>query len=148
MRILENIDRVIVALYLYNLTLRGHWNAIWMRHFQMHFPERKWCFDQISLLMLFIYAAGIGSHVIATWFCTWHDSCAAVACAKICSDLITSNRNSENLFPSISRFDWIFISDMSQVCKLAYLYQSGTHSNPSPGPVPLVHPTLVTDVTR
>ena len=29
--------------------------------------------------------------VIATKFCTWHDSCAVVACAKICCDLMTSN---------------------------------------------------------
>ena len=29
--------------------------------------------------------------VIATKFCTWHDSCAVVACAKICCDLIASN---------------------------------------------------------
>ena len=30
--------------------------------------------------------------VIATKFCTWHDSCAVVACAKICCDLMASNR--------------------------------------------------------
>ena len=29
--------------------------------------------------------------VIATKFCTWHDSCAVVACAKICCDLIASS---------------------------------------------------------
>ena len=29
--------------------------------------------------------------VIATKFCTWHDSCAVVACAKICCDLMASN---------------------------------------------------------
>ena len=28
--------------------------------------------------------------VIATKFCTWHDSCAVVACAKICCDLMAS----------------------------------------------------------
>ena len=30
--------------------------------------------------------------VIATNFFTWHDSCAVVACAKICCDLMASNR--------------------------------------------------------
>ena len=30
--------------------------------------------------------------VIATKFCTWHDSCAVVACAKICCDLMASDR--------------------------------------------------------
>ena len=29
--------------------------------------------------------------VIATKFCTWHDSCAVVACAKICGNLPVSN---------------------------------------------------------
>ena len=29
--------------------------------------------------------------VIATKFCTWYDSCAVVACAKICRDLVASN---------------------------------------------------------
>ena len=29
--------------------------------------------------------------VIATKYCTWHDSCAVVACAKLCCDLIASN---------------------------------------------------------
>ena len=29
--------------------------------------------------------------VIATKFCTWHDSCAVVACAKLCCDLMASN---------------------------------------------------------
>ena len=29
--------------------------------------------------------------VIATKFCTWHNSCAVVACAKICCDLMNSN---------------------------------------------------------
>ena len=31
------------------------------------------------------------SEVIAMKFCTWHDSCAAVACAKCCNDLIPYN---------------------------------------------------------
>ena len=30
--------------------------------------------------------------VIATNFCTWHDSCAVVACANFCCDLMASNR--------------------------------------------------------
>ena len=29
--------------------------------------------------------------VIATQFCTWHDSCAVVACAKMCCNLIASS---------------------------------------------------------
>ena len=29
---------------------------------------------------------------IATKFCTWHDSCAVVACAKVCCDLMANNR--------------------------------------------------------
>ena len=29
--------------------------------------------------------------VIATKFCTWHDSCAVVACATLCCDLMASN---------------------------------------------------------
>ena len=28
---------------------------------------------------------------IVTKFCTWHDSCAVVSCAKICCDLMVSN---------------------------------------------------------
>ena len=31
------------------------------------------------------------NRVIATKFCTWHDSCAVVACGKICRDLMASN---------------------------------------------------------
>ena len=31
------------------------------------------------------------NRVIATTFCTWHDSCAVVACAKICRDLMARN---------------------------------------------------------
>ena len=31
------------------------------------------------------------NRVIATKFCTWHDSCAVVACAKICRDLMASS---------------------------------------------------------
>ena len=31
------------------------------------------------------------NRVIATKFCTWHDSCAVVACTKICCDLMASN---------------------------------------------------------
>ena len=31
--------------------------------------------------------------MIATKFCTWHDSCAVVACAKLCCDLMASNRD-------------------------------------------------------
>ena len=41
----------------------------------------KFCFTLTSIL-------------IAWWlskFCTWHDSCAVVACAKICCDLMASN---------------------------------------------------------
>ena len=30
--------------------------------------------------------------VIAAKFCAWHDSCAVVACAKMCCDLMASNR--------------------------------------------------------
>ena len=30
--------------------------------------------------------------MITTKFCTWHDSCAVVACAKICCDLMASKR--------------------------------------------------------
>ena len=29
--------------------------------------------------------------LVATKFCTWHDSCAVVACAKICCDLVAIN---------------------------------------------------------
>ena len=40
--------------------------------------------------------------VIATKFCTWHDSCAVVACAKICCDLMPGRQRSYHKakFPS------------------------------------------------
>ena len=42
----------------------------------------KFCFTLTSIF----------NTVIATKFCTWHDNCAVVACAKCCCDLMASNR--------------------------------------------------------
>ena len=55
--------------------------------------------------------------MIATKFCTWHDSCAVVACAKFCCDLmaskgITASRN----------FHWIWIADKKSLVKRAPAY--------------------------
>ena len=43
------------------------------------------------------------SEVIAIKFCTWHDSCAVVPCAKFCSGMIPYNINTN--FPSDLNYD-------------------------------------------
>ena len=42
--------------------------------------------------------------MITTKFCTWHDSCAVVACAKNCCDLMASNRITAR---------WSFVSNLN-----------------------------------
>ena len=61
--------------------------------------------------------------VIATKFCTWHDSCAVVACAKICCDLMASNgvvarRNFDRIWiagkkPLVKRAPVLFMTGVS-----------------------------------
>ena len=52
------------------------------------------------------------SPVIARKFCTWHDSCAVVACAKICCDLVASN----GIMARLS-FHRIWIADKNPLVK-------------------------------
>ena len=49
-------------------------------------------FRRISNSMEISFHSHLESYrMIATKCCTWHDSCAVVACAKICCDLMASN---------------------------------------------------------
>ena len=52
--------------------------------------------------------------VIARKFCTWHDSTAVVACAKICCDLVASN----GIMARLS-FHRIWIADKNPLVKRA-----------------------------
>ena len=52
--------------------------------------------------------------VIATKFCTWHDSCPVVACAKLCCNLMASNG-----ITARQRFHWIWIADKKSFVKRA-----------------------------
>ena len=49
------------------------------------------------------------SEVIAMKFCTWHNSCAVMACAKFCSDMISYNGGT--LKPIFHRI-WITIEKL------------------------------------
>ena len=61
--------------------------------------ERKFCqysFTQLAVLLVMgpqgVRCVKLCSlPMIATKICTWHDSCAVVTCAKICSDLMAKN---------------------------------------------------------
>ena len=49
-------------------------------------------FHRNSISMKISFHSPLDSNtVIATKFCTWHDSCVVVACAKPCCDLMASN---------------------------------------------------------
>ena len=63
---------VIVFLYVENKAL-FHWQFF-------HRIQIRWKFGFTLISIL-----------IATIFCTWHDSCVVVACAKICCDLMAGN---------------------------------------------------------
>ena len=55
-------------------------------------PFHKRFFHRNSNSMEISFHSHLDSNtVIATKFCTWHGSCAVVACAKICCDLMASN---------------------------------------------------------
>ena len=55
-------------------------------------PFHKRFFHRNSNSMEIIFHSLLGSNtLIATKFCTWHNSCAVVACAKICCDLMAIN---------------------------------------------------------
>ena len=54
--------------------------SISLRFFLFQFNENLFPFDPNSNL------------VIPTKFCSWHNSCAAMVCAKFCSNLFTRNR--------------------------------------------------------
>ena len=56
----------------------------------------------------------ISNRVIATKVCTWHDSCAVVACANFCCDLMASNG-----ITARRRFDRIWIAGQKPLVKQA-----------------------------
>ena len=62
---------------------------------------------------------------IATNFCTWHDSCAVVACANICCDLMASNG-----ITARQRFHRIWIAGTKSTVKRG---PGLTRSNPHTG---------------
>ena len=81
--------------------------------------------DPVSLMFFFSIAIQIWwkysfhSHldsyaVIATKFCTWHDSYAVVACAKNCCDLMASNGITRR-----QSFHWIWIAGKKVLVKRA-----------------------------
>ena len=60
--------------------------------------------------------------VITTKFCTWHDSCAVVTCAKNCCDLMTSNR-----VMARRSFHRIWIAGKKPLVKQAPGWKEGWH---------------------
>ena len=71
------------------LTLMSHWanTCMWGGLFMNDFSiviQIQWEVHSCSLSCC--------NEVIAVKFCTWQDSCAVVACAKFCSDLIPYNK--------------------------------------------------------
>ena len=72
-------------------------------------------FHRNSNLMEISFHSQLNSNtVIATKFCTWHDSCAVVPCAKICYDLMASNG-----IMARPRFHWIKIAGKKTLMKWA-----------------------------
>ena len=71
------------------------WNISWD---QFHY----WVFHRNSNSMEISFHSHLDSDtVITTKFCTWHDSCAVVACAKSCCDLYGQQRTyGKATFPS------------------------------------------------
>ena len=53
------------------------------------------------------------NNVIATKFCTWHDSCAVVACANFFNDITTKNEISEMIYSMNFNCDGKGISEIS-----------------------------------
>ena len=70
--------------------------------------------------------------VITTKFCTCHDSCAVVACAKICSHLMANNWTCDINFTSYLNCDLKIASEMGleSLAKPSILGQSGTGACP------------------
>ena len=78
-------------------------------------PFHKRVFHRNSNSMEISFLSHLDSNaVIATTFCTWHDSCAAVACAKSCCDLMASNE-----IMARQRFHWIGIAGKIKLVKRA-----------------------------
>ena len=51
-------------------------------------PFQKWFFHPNSNSMELLFCSHLSCRrVIAMKFCTWHDSCAVVACVKFCSNI-------------------------------------------------------------
>ena len=85
-------------------------------------------FIVIEIRWKFIFCSNpIGRKVIDKKFCTWHDSCAVVTCAKFCSDMVTYNRVTLKYI-----FDGIWIvyrswnGPQSRKMKLGYRSRAGT----------------------
>ena len=69
----------------------GHWLCLFL--FSELGPVSLTVFHRNSNSMEISFNSHLHSNtVIATKCCTWHDSCAVVTCAKICCNLMASNR--------------------------------------------------------
>ena len=81
--------------------------AYWYQKNKFH----KWFFHCNSNLMeMWFFSQASCREVITMKFCTWHDSCAAVTCAKFCSDMIPFDQvTSKPIFHRI----WIRIENHS-----------------------------------
>ena len=53
----------------------------------------RFCRRSSNSMAISFYSHFDFNTAIATKFCTWHDSCAVVACPKTCCDLMTNNGN-------------------------------------------------------
>ena len=60
----------------------------WISHIRKKTLRFSHC--NSNLIELSFWSHLNSNKVIPTKFCTWHDSCAVVACAKICCDLMAS----------------------------------------------------------
>ena len=79
-------------LYLYTKPQYDRCMESWPRYSSVWGPFHWRFFHRNSNSMEISFHSQLDSNtVIATKFCTWHDSCAVVACAKICCDLMASN---------------------------------------------------------
>ena len=73
-----------------------HWCIMhndWLLYKETQGPFHKQCFQRNSnLIQISFYCHLDSNKLIATKFCTWHDSRAVMACAKFCSEMIPYNR--------------------------------------------------------
>ena len=71
----------------YNMIL--HTAQQWRRYNKDQEPFHEWFSHRNSNLMEISFCSDPSYSIVLTMkFCTWHDSCTAVACAKFCSDMI------------------------------------------------------------